>query len=120
LTATFEEEPLEAYLWELSDVPSPWNTFWTDTAREGGGLDIDDAVVGQFWTKYRRLHFELFPDCDSEEAYDCEGLNCVPAQSTIGQAAAASRTAISLGILLIAVVPSTLTPSKIDAYKWHW
>jgi len=44
LTATFEEEPLEAYFWEQLTVPSPWNIFWTDTAREGGGLDMNDPM----------------------------------------------------------------------------
>jgi hypothetical protein len=28
LTASFEEEPFEAYFWEQSNVPSPWNTYW--------------------------------------------------------------------------------------------
>jgi hypothetical protein len=44
LTACFEEEPLEAYFWEQSGFPSPWNTYWTDTAREGGGLDINNPM----------------------------------------------------------------------------
>jgi hypothetical protein len=53
LEATFEQEPLEAHCWEQSDIPSPWNSYWTDAAREGGGLDINDPVFGQHWTKYR-------------------------------------------------------------------
>jgi hypothetical protein len=56
LAATFEEEPLEAYFWEQSTVPSSWNTNWTDAAREGGGLDINDPVFGQHWTKYSGVH----------------------------------------------------------------
>jgi hypothetical protein len=52
LAATFEEEPVEAYFWEQSAVPSPWNTYWTDAAREGGGLDINDAVCGPHWIRY--------------------------------------------------------------------
>jgi hypothetical protein len=46
LAATFEEGPLKAYFWEQSTAPSPWNTYWTDEAREEGGLDINDPVFG--------------------------------------------------------------------------
>jgi len=56
LKATFEEEPLEAYFWEQSTVPSPWNTYWTDAAREGGGLDMNDPVFGPHWTRYLGAH----------------------------------------------------------------
>jgi hypothetical protein len=34
--ATIEEKPLEAYIWEQSDIPSLWNIDWTDAANEGG------------------------------------------------------------------------------------
>jgi hypothetical protein len=54
--ATLEEEPLEAYFWELSTVPSTWNTYGTDTAREGGRLDIIDHVFGSYWTRYLGAH----------------------------------------------------------------
>jgi len=50
--ATVEVEPLEVYFWEQSDCPSPWNLYWTDAARECGGLDINDPVFGQHWTEY--------------------------------------------------------------------
>jgi hypothetical protein len=46
LTASSEEEPLEANFLEPSAVPSPWNIYSTDTEREGGGLDIHDPVFG--------------------------------------------------------------------------
>jgi hypothetical protein len=50
LTATFQTEPLEACFWEQSNVPSPWNTYWTDILREGSGLDNNDPVFGPHWT----------------------------------------------------------------------
>jgi hypothetical protein len=107
----FEEEPLEAYFWDQSDVPSPWNTYWTDTAREGGCLDINDPGFGQHWTKYHWLNFGLFTDDNCEEICNCEGHNCVEAQLSVGHAAAAATTAKSLGVPLIVVVPSNPTPS---------
>jgi hypothetical protein len=120
LAAPFEKEPLEAYFWERSDVPSPWNTYWTAAAREGSGLDINDPVFGQHWTKYCRLHCGLFTDCDPEDSCHCKGHHCVGAQLTVGHTAEAATTAKSLGIPLIVVVPLTSTASEIDAYGWHW
>jgi hypothetical protein len=113
LTATFEKEPLEAYFWEQSDVPSPWNLYWTDAAREWSGLDINDQVFGQHWTKYRGLHWGLLTDCDPEEPCDCEEHNCVGAQLTIRHAAAAATTAKSLGIPPIVVVLPSPSPSNL-------
>jgi len=118
LTLSFDEEPLEAYFWEQSAVPSPWNTYWTEAARAGGGLDINDPVFRPHWTRYTGAH-SWFP-CDPEDPCDCEGHNCAGAQSTVGHVAAAATTAKSLGIPLIVVVPPTPTPSEIDAYNWHW
>lgn len=111
---------MEAYFWEQSDVPTPWNTYWTDAAREDRALDINDPVFGQYGTRYQRPHFGLFMKCDPEKPCDCEGHNGVGAQSTIGYAAAAATTAVSVGIPLVVVVPPTLTLSEIDAYSWHW
>jgi hypothetical protein len=65
LAASFEEAPLEAYFWEQSAAPSPWNPYWTDSAREGGGLDINDPVFGPHCTRYAAAH-SWFP-CDPEE-----------------------------------------------------
>jgi len=118
LVATFEEEPLIVYFSEQSTVISAWNIYWTDAAREGGGLDINDPVFGPHWTRYLGAH-SWFP-CDPEEPCDWEGHHCVGTQSTIGHAAAAATTAKSLGIPLIVVVPPTPTPSKLEAYNWHW
>jgi len=118
LTATFEEEPLEAYFWEQSAVPCPWNTYWTDAAREGSGLDINDPVFGPHLTQYSGAHSWF--SCDSEEPCECEGHNCARTHLTVGHAAAAATTAKSLRILLIVVVPPTPTPFEIDAYNWPW
>jgi hypothetical protein len=46
LAATIKEELLEAYLFEQSNIPSPWNMYWSSAATEGGGIDIHDPV---FW-----------------------------------------------------------------------
>jgi len=118
LAASFEEEPLEAYFLEQATVPSPWNNYWTDAAKEGGGHDINDPVFGPHWTRYTGAHSWF--RCDPEEWYDCEGHNCFGTHATIGHAAAAATTAKSMGIPLIVVVPLTPTPSEIDAYHWHW
>jgi hypothetical protein len=56
LAASFQEEPLEAYFWEQSGVPYPGNTYWTDAAQEGGGLDINDPVFGPHRTRYTGAH----------------------------------------------------------------
>jgi len=120
LASTFEEPALEGSFFEQSDVPSTWNTYWTDAAREGGGFDIDNPVFGQHWTKYFGKHWGLFMNCDPNEHSDCKGHDCVGAQSTVGHAAAAATTAKSLGIPLIVVLPPTPTPSEINTYTWHW
>jgi len=118
LTASFEEEPLEAYFWEQSAVPSPWNIYCTDAGREGGGLGIKKPVFGPHWTRYTGA-LSWFP-CDPEQPCDCEGYNCAGTHSTVGHAAAAAITAKSLGIPQIVIVPPTPTPSELDAYTWHW
>jgi hypothetical protein len=105
LATNFKIEPLGEDFWELSDGPSPWNTYWTDIAAEGGGLDIPNSVFGLHWTNYSRVHFDLLTDSDPEEPSDCKAPNCVAAQSTVGHAAAAATTASSLGSVLIVVVP---------------
>lgn len=42
--AIIEQETLEAYFWEQRTVPSPWNLYWTEAAREGGSIDISNPV----------------------------------------------------------------------------
>jgi len=116
--ASFVEESLNGYFCEQSTVPSPWNTYWTDAAKEGGGLDINRPVFGPHGTLYTGAQ-SWFP-CNSEEPCDCEGHNCAGTHSTIGHTAAAATTAKSLGIPLFVIAPLTPTPSEIDAYNWHW
>ena len=118
--AIVEEEPLKAEFWKQSDVLSPWNSYWTNAASEGGGLNINDPVFGGHWAKYRGLHWGLLTVCDPEEACNCERHNCVRAQLMIGHAAAPETSAKSLGIPMIVEVPPTPTPSEIDVYSWHW
>jgi len=111
---------VEAYFWDYSDIPSSGNLYWTDTAREGGCLDIDDPVFRQHLTNYKCINFGFCAGCDSKETCDCEGLNCLEAESTVRYAAAAATTAKSLGITLNVEVPPALTPTEIDADTWHW
>lgn len=120
LTVTFEEEHLEGFFWTQSDVFSCWNIYMTDSAREGGSLDINNPVFEQHQTKDHGLHIGQFTGCTAEEACDCIGYNFVVAQSTIEIAAAAASTAKSLEIPLIAIVPPTPTPFAIDADSWYW
>jgi hypothetical protein len=120
LAVTFQDETLEADLWEQSDIPSPWCIYCIDTAWECGGLDINDPVFGQPWSKYKGIDLGWFTDYDPEEMYDGEEHNCVGPQSSVGHAEAAATTAQSLGNPLIVIAPLTLTPSEIEAYQCHW
>ena len=75
------EEPLEACFWDEPQSVSPWNSYWTEAAKYGGGLKIDDPVFKNFWTKYYGLHV----DCQDEEVCDCEH-NCGGTHTTKGRA----------------------------------
>jgi hypothetical protein len=118
LAATFDEEPLKDYFSEQSTVPSPWNTYSRDGAREGGRLDIYDSVFRPNWTQYSGAYC-LFP-CNPKDTCHFEGHNSARTHSTVGHIAVAATTAKSLRIRLIVVVPPTPTPSDLDAYNWHW
>lgn len=121
LTPTFKEEPLKAYFWEQSDVPSLWDTNSTEGAREGGGLELNDPLFGQHLPEYNGFPFGLFTNYNSEKVCHWEGHNCVGVESTIGHAAAAAAsTAKSIGIPLIVVVPATPTHPKINPCNRHW
>jgi len=37
---------LPAYFWKQSDVPSPWNVYWTEAAVYEGGSELGDPVFG--------------------------------------------------------------------------
>jgi hypothetical protein len=73
LATTFEKVHLEAYSWEQSTVPSPWNMYSTDSARVGGGLAINDAVFALNWTLYSGAKSSF--SCDPEELSACEAHN---------------------------------------------
>jgi hypothetical protein len=45
------EEPLEAYFWEEPQALSPWSSYWTEAAKYGGGLQINNPVFKDSWTK---------------------------------------------------------------------
>ena len=44
LNTEVDDLTLPAYFWEQSDVPSPWNIYWTEAAVYRGGLELDDPV----------------------------------------------------------------------------
>lgn len=81
LRATCVEKPLEANFCGQSTVSLPWNAYWTDLAREGGGLNIKDPVLAPHWTGYSGAHSWFL--CDLEELCDCAGHNCSGTHSTI-------------------------------------
>jgi hypothetical protein len=81
------EEPLEAYFWYELHAVSPWNSYWAEAARNGGGLEINDPVVMILWIKYYRLYV----DCQDEELCYCEH-NCGGTHTTVGSAAEAQST----------------------------
>jgi hypothetical protein len=47
---TIDKEPLEAYVCEQLDIPFTWDIYWTEAAREGRRLDINDIMFGQHCT----------------------------------------------------------------------
>ena len=42
------EEPLQAYFWDETQALSPWNSYWTEAAKQGGGLKMNDPVFKDF------------------------------------------------------------------------
>jgi hypothetical protein len=109
---------LPAYFWEQSDVPSPWNLYWTEAAANGGGLELDDPVFGDNWTRYWGAHSWF--NCDPEKPCYCEGHDCRGTHETEGHAPAAAATAKLPEVPLIVVEPPTPTPSELDQFNWHW
>src|ERR1700681_2831848 len=81
------EEPLEAYFWDQPNSPKPWNLYWTEAARNGGGLTIDDPVFGDFWTKYKGMHVE----CEDWTFCCCEH-DCRDTRTTFRRAPGALST----------------------------
>ena len=107
-----------AYFWEQSDIPSPWNIYWTEAAAYGGGSELDHPVFGNSWTKYWGAH--AWFNCHPEEPCECEGHNCLGTHSTEGRGPAAAATATAVPVPLMVIEPPTLTPSEIDTYNSHW
>jgi hypothetical protein len=98
--------------WEQSDVPSPWNLYWAEAAAYGGGLELDDPVFGNSWTRYWGAHSWF--NCDTENPCWCEGHNSHGTHQTEGHAPAAAATAKTPEGPLIVVEPPTPTHSKLD------
>jgi hypothetical protein len=92
------EEPLEAYFWDEPQAVSPWNSYWTEAAANGGGLSIDDPVFKDSWTKYFGLHIS----CKNEDTCYCEH-NCGGTHTTKGRAVSSSGQT---------EIPWDITPAK--------
>ena len=118
LKTEVDDLTLPAYFWEQSDVPSAWNIYWTEAAAYGGGLELDDPVFGNSWTKYWGAYAWI--NCHPEEPCECEGHNCVGTHSTEGHAPATAASAKLAPEPLIVIEPPTQIPSKVDTYTWHW
>jgi hypothetical protein len=117
LTVEVDDIYLPAYFWEQSDVPSPWNLYWTEAAAYGGGLALDDPVFGDSWTTYWGAHSWF--NCDKDTPCWCEGHDCRGTHETEGHAPAAA-TAKAPAVPLIVVEPPTPTPSEVGQFSWHW
>jgi len=113
IATRFKGQTLEAYLLELSTVPSPWNFYWNNMAKEGGGLDTNDAVFRQYWNRY--LGNNCWFPCGSEEICDCEVHNRTDIFSTVRHAAVAASMVNFPYMPLIVMVPPTRTISEIGA-----
>jgi hypothetical protein len=78
-------EPLDEYFWAEPQPVSPWNSYWNEAAKYGGGLQINNLVFKDSWTKYYGLHI----NCEDEECY-CEH-NCGGTHTTKGWAVSCSN-----------------------------
>src|ERR1700687_3928220 len=83
------EQPLEQYFWSEPQAVSPWNSYWTEAAKQGGGLQIKDPAFKDCGTKYYALHF----DCQHEEVCYCQH-NCGGTHTTKGRAVSSSEATI--------------------------
>jgi hypothetical protein len=99
------EEPLEAYFWDEPQAVSPWNSYWTEAAANGGGLSINDPVFKDSWTKYFGLHV----NCEDEDICYCEH-NCGGTHTTKGRAVTNSDKERSAQDFILYPTAST-TPS---------
>ena len=87
-TTVVDDLTLPAHFWEQSDVPSPWNTDWTEAAKYGGGLELDDPIFGSNWTTDCGAH--VWCDWYPEWPHQCEGHNYFGTYSIEGYAPAES------------------------------
>jgi len=117
LAMTLEEEALEAYYWEQSDIPLAWNLYWTKSTEYGGSLDLDDPGLRDSWTKYWGAH--AWFNYDPEEPCQWEGNNCLGTHSMERDVPAAVAKAKAVPIPLIVIEPPTPTPSQFNPYIWH-
>ena len=85
------EAPLKAYFWDEPQPVSPWNSYWTEAEKSGGGLRIDDPDFKDFWTKYHGLHI----NCWDEEICYCKH-NCRGTHTTKGRAVTDSSATIKI------------------------
>jgi len=118
LNTEVDDLVLPAYVWVQLDVPSPWNTYWTEALAYGGGLELDDPVLGSNWIEYWGAY--AWFDCDPELPCECEGHNCLGTHSTEGYAPAAAAIAKPAPVPIVVIEPPTPTPSELDAHNWHW
>jgi hypothetical protein len=118
LNIEVDDPCLPAYFWEQSDTLSLWNLYWMEAAAYRGGLEIDDPVFGNSWTRHWGAHSWF--NCDIDTPCWCEGHDCRRTHETEGHARAAAATAKDPEILLIVVEPLISTPSELDRFNWHW
>jgi hypothetical protein len=90
LSTDVEDIYLPAYFWEQSDLPSPWNIYWTEAAAYREGLEINNPVFGNSWTRYWGAHSWF--DCITDIACWSKRHNCDGTHETEGHALAAAAT----------------------------
>jgi hypothetical protein len=118
LNTEVDDISLSGYFWEQSDTPYPWNIYWTEAARYGGGLEIDDLVFGNSWSRYWGADSRF--NCNIDTICWCEGHDCRGTHETEGHAPAAAETAKAPEVPLIVIEPPTPTLSELDQSSWHW
>jgi len=84
----------------------------------GGGLELNDPVFGNSWTRYWGAHSWF--NCEVDTPCWCEGYDCCGTHETEGHVPAAVEIVKSLVIPLIVVELPTFIPSEIDQFDWHW
>jgi hypothetical protein len=107
------KESLEEYFWNKSHAMFRGNSVWMKAARTGGGLQINDPVYKNFWSKHHRLLMNYW---DEEKCY-CKH-NCSGTHTTIKRAADAQRLSSQANIRdCLATIPTTLSWSNNQQAK---